>query len=54
MLSFGTARATYGEQIGAAMVDGLGPLRTAAKLKFFLGGKKIQAMVRPRTRYLRR
>lgn len=46
VLQYTAARPTYHTQVRSMMVDGLGALRTAARLRFFLGGKKIEKMVR--------
>lgn len=41
------AKPTYGVQINQMMVNRLGPLRTAIRLGFFLGGEQVRLMVRP-------
>ncbi|KAK4056484.1 hypothetical protein OIO90_002331 [Microbotryomycetes sp. JL221] len=44
VLQWTMARPTYGSQVNAMMINRLGPLRTAARLNFFLSGDKIKLM----------
>lgn len=39
------AKPTYHSQLNAMMVNRLGPLRTAARLRFFFGHKDLKLMV---------
>lgn len=48
VLQWGMARPTYGVQVNQMMVNRLGPLRTAARLGFYVGGgEPMRGMVRP-------
>ncbi|GAA6041858.1 hypothetical protein JCM8097_004510 [Rhodosporidiobolus ruineniae] len=44
VLQWGMAKPTYAAQINAMMVNRLGPLRTAHRLGWFLGGEKTKLM----------
>ncbi|KAL8276781.1 hypothetical protein RQP46_010837 [Phenoliferia psychrophenolica] len=44
VLQWGMARPTYGAQVNQMMINRLGPLRTAAKLRFYCGGEQIRLM----------
>jgi len=44
VLQWGMAKPTYAAQVNAMMVNRLGPLRTAHRLGWFLGGEKTRLM----------
>ncbi|GAA6060914.1 hypothetical protein JCM10212_003948 [Sporobolomyces blumeae] len=44
VLQWGMAKPTYAAQVNAMMVNRLGPLRTAARLGWFLRGEKVKLM----------
>ncbi|KAK4706081.1 hypothetical protein P7C70_g120, partial [Phenoliferia sp. Uapishka_3] len=44
VLQWGMAKPTYGSQVNQMMINRLGPLRTAAKLNFFITGDSIKLM----------